>query len=101
MVVTVLKKQENIISWKVLCLPDDATRKNILKRFIAGLSSFTFENASELHPKVCSICDRTPRIDNFGEFVDIDLFVQLCRKNNLEKSNVKDFYGSLSHQGRN
>lgn len=74
----------------MLEIPTATQVEKITDAFAKDLASFSYVEPSTgvIHPVVCSVCDGTPSVPNWYEWVDLPLFSKLCHGCNLHRDNV-------------
>jgi hypothetical protein len=80
----------------MLPLPSKEDTNRIAKAFLSDLQSFTItdELTKTMVPVICSVCDSMPTDTNWIELVDICVFIKLCKKGKLCKTDSSDVYST-------
>jgi hypothetical protein len=80
----------------LLKIPNKTDVDRITKSFLLDLQSFTFQDyvTKEIRPVICSVCDSMPLEAQWSTRVDVNEFVILCKKCNLEKCKALKVYGN-------
>ena len=82
--------------WFAMVQVRGATRReeqDIVKAFCEDLNSLVYKDEHGVfHPVVCAVCDGLTKEHNEFDWIDIDTFEGMCKRNNLEKRSVEDVY---------
>ena len=81
----------------MLAVPSAGQTRNIAKKFLVDLESFSFRDdiSNVLKPVVCSVCDGLPTCPGWFDWVSVGSFHKMIVRAKMHKKNLEGIYPEL------